>query len=74
MAAYQTAFAVALIIFGVGLICVSLIWRPQAQTEPPLPDDTGELRAFVDSLPRTEDVPEANARPRIDRIRDKNSL
>ena len=50
MAAYQTAFAVALIIIGVGLICVSLIWRRQAETEPPEPDDAGELRTFVNLL------------------------
>jgi hypothetical protein len=50
MGAYQTVFAVALIIIGAGLICVSLIWRRQAETEQPEPDDAGELRTFVDSL------------------------
>jgi hypothetical protein len=73
MAAYQTAFAVALIIIGAGLICVALIWRRQAETEPSEPDDAGELRAFVDSLRQTDDVTEANVRARIDRFRNANS-
>ena len=74
MAAYQTAFAVALIIIGVGLICVSLIWRRQAETEPPEPvDDSDNLRMFVDSLRRTDET-EANLRPRIDRLRNEESL
>jgi hypothetical protein len=55
LAAYQTAFAVALIMIGVGLICVSLIWWRQAETEPSEPDDAGELREFVDSLPRIDE-------------------
>jgi hypothetical protein len=54
----------------VGLICVSLIWRRQAQTEPPEPDDAGELRTFVDTLQRTDET-EANLRPRIDRLRNE---
>ena len=75
MAACQTPFAVALIIIGIALICVSLISRPQAQTEPPEPDDAdaGELRTFVDSLRRTNET-EANLRPRIDRLRNEESL
>jgi hypothetical protein len=72
LAAYQTAFAIALIMIGVGLICVSLIWWRQAETEPSEPDDAGELREFVDSLPRIDE--EDNARPRIDRIRNRDSL
>jgi hypothetical protein len=73
MGAYQTVFAVALIIIGAGLICVSLIWRRQAETEQPEPDDAGELRTFVDSLRRTDET-EANLRPRIDRLRNEESL
>jgi hypothetical protein len=73
MAAYQTVFAVALIIIGVGLICVSLIWRRQAETEPSEPDDAGEQRTFVDSLRRTDET-EANLRPRIDRLHNGESL
>ena len=73
MGAYQTVFAVALIIIGAGLICVSLIWRRQAETEQPEPDDAGELRTFVDSLRRADET-EANLRPRIDRLRNEESL
>jgi hypothetical protein len=69
MAAYQTAFAVALIIFGVGLICVSLIRRRKAQTELPESDDadSGELRTFVDSLPPIDE--KVDSGPRIDWLR-----
>jgi hypothetical protein len=76
MAAYQTAFAVALITIGVGLICVSLIWRRQAETEPSEPDaaGAGELRTFVDSLRQTDETEEEYARPRIGPFRNEESL
>jgi hypothetical protein len=69
MIAYQNALAIALIVIGVALVCVALISRRQPQTEPPEPDDDpGELRTFVD------DETEANLRPRIDRLRNEESL
>jgi hypothetical protein len=75
MIAYQNALGVALIIIGAGLVCVAVIWRRQAQTEPPQSDDAsvGELRTFVDTLQRTDET-EANLRPRIDRLRNEESL
>ena len=73
MIAYQDALGVALLVIGAGLVCVALIWRRQAQTEPPeSDDDTGELRTFVDSLRRTDEATEEYARPRIDRIRNED--
>jgi hypothetical protein len=74
MPAYQIALGVALIIVGAGLVCVALIWGDQAQTDPPKSDDdAGELRTFVDSLRQTDET-EANLRPRIDRLRNEESL
>jgi hypothetical protein len=72
MIAYQNALAIALIVIGVALVCVALIWRRQAQTELP-ESDSGELRTFVDSLRRTDET-EASLRPRIDRLRNEESL
>ena len=71
MIAYQDALGVALLVIGAGLVCVALVWRRQAETEPSQPADAGELRVFVDSLPRINE--EDNARPRIDRIRNEDS-
>jgi hypothetical protein len=75
MIAYQNGLAIVLIVIGVALVCVALIWRRQAETEPSEPDDAdaGELRTFVDSLRRTDET-EANLRPRIDRLRNEESL
>ena len=69
------ALGIVLIVIGVTLVCVALIWRRQAETEPSEPDDadSGELRTFVDSLRRTDET-EANLRPRIDRLRNQESL
>jgi hypothetical protein len=67
MAAFQTAFAVVLIVTGFALVCIALIWRQQGQPEPAEPDDNGELREFVDSLPPIGE--EDHAPPRINRIR-----
>jgi hypothetical protein len=72
MMAYQNALGIALMIIGAGLVCVAHIWRRRAETEPLELDDTGELREFVDSLPLIDE--EDNARPRIDRIRNRDSL
>jgi hypothetical protein len=68
MPAYQIALGIALIIIGAGLVCVASIWR---HPQPAEPDDGGELRAFVDTLPPIDE--EVDARPRIDRIRKKDS-
>ena len=69
------ALGIELIVIGIALVCVALIWRRRAQTEPPEPDEAGagELRTFVDSLRRTDET-EANLRPRIDRLRNEESL
>jgi hypothetical protein len=71
MFAYENALGIAMIVAGFALVCVALIWRRRAETEPLELDDTGELREFVDSLPP---IDEDNARPRIDRIRNRDSL
>ena len=73
MYAYQNVLAIALMAAGAGLVCVALIWRRQAESEPSEPDDAGELRMFVDSLRRTDET-EADLRPRIDRLRNEESL
>jgi hypothetical protein len=73
MYAYQNVLAIALMAAGAGLVCVALIWRRQAESEPSEPDDAGELRMFVDSLRRTDET-EADLRPRIDRLRKEESL
>jgi hypothetical protein len=72
---YQNVLGVALLVIGAGLVCVALIWRRQAETEPPEPDEAGagELRTFVDSFRRTDET-ETNLRPRIDRLRNEESL
>ena len=67
------ALGIELIVIGIALVCVALIWRRQAETEQPEPDDAGELRTFVDSLRRTDET-EANLRPRIDRLRNEESF
>jgi hypothetical protein len=67
---YSLPVGMVLIAIGVALVCVGLISRRRAKTDPPEPEDTGELRTFVDSLRRTDDATEEEyVRPRIDRLR-----
>jgi hypothetical protein len=62
------------IVMGSGFVFGGIIsWRRESQTDPPEPENTGELRAFVDSLRRTDDVTEANVKARIDRVLNANS-
>lgn len=70
---YHVAAGIALIAVGVVLVCGALIARRRAQTDPSEPDDSGELRSFIDSLRRTEEATtEEYARPRIDRIHNED--
>jgi hypothetical protein len=70
----MSLLAMSLIVMGSGFVFGGIIsWRRESQTDPPEAENTGELRAFVDSLRRTDDVTKANVRPRIDRARNANS-
>jgi hypothetical protein len=68
---YDIPLGLMLIAIGVAFVCVGLIQRRRTRTQPSEPEDPGELRAFVDSLQRTDD--EASDQPRIDRIRNQSS-
>jgi len=68
---YHVASGIALIVIGAALVCGALISQRRAQTDPPEPDDVGELRAFIDSLPETDQAARPKVRPRLDQIRNE---
>jgi hypothetical protein len=69
---YQLVFGLALIGIGVGLICGALISQLREQSEAAEPNEVADLRDLLDSLPRVDE--EFDARPRFDRIRNRNSM
>ena len=58
LSGYHVPLGLTLIVCGAALVGVALILRFRAQTEPAETPDDGGLRAFVDSLQRTDETTE----------------
>ena len=70
---YHVALGIALLVIGVALVFGGVIsWRRASQPDPSERDDDSELRAFIDSLPETDQESEGERPPRVIRNEDSS--